>query len=1283
MRARPAPAVARLVSLLLLVAGAQALAPPRADAAAEVSLSTSALTFGPATPGPTSETKNVTVTNTGTESVVVGSPAISGADKAYFWANQTCGGGVSGTKTLAPGQACAIGVTFTAPVVGARTGTLSIPNTAGDALTVALSATTLMPDIDITAPSAFAATAVGDTSVKVVTVSSTGDLPLEVGHATVSGANANQFAVISDDCTLASPVPDGDTCTVTVRFRPTSAGTKSATLSVPSNAGAAATVPLSGPTGDPFLSPSPGGFVFPGTPVGGYLSGTVTVSNTGPGAIDYTSAALSGTHANQYAVDDSCLLSDRIAATPCAVKVFFRPTSSGSKTATLTLSAVGQPDRTISLAGLGAAVVRSLEATPSSLGFGSVPTQTTSGSQLLTITNTGNVPQFVSQETFGIAPSTDFTVDYSCPVALAPGDECSARVLFRPTVTGARSANLTVIGLGTTTVVPLNGTGTAAAPNFTLSPASGLRQFGSIAVGATTGTFSQTITNNTGAPITISSPTVTGPSASQFQITGTTCTPGTPMLTSSACTIGVRFAPTSMGLKAGTLTIPSSVAGPPVTFALTGIATQGYPFPGPIAPIDYGSSPVGVSTAGQTITVVNNGNGSMDMSAPTITGSDAGHFTITGSTCTGATVAKNGSCNASVAFSPSTRGAKSATLRFTTAAGIQSTVSLLGTGRAAVANVDTGALAFGSEPVGDPSAPLTATVTNTGDASLSLDAPTLTGTGASQFQVTENECAGTVVAPGDDCRITLAFDPTTRGAKTATLNLPNDAGAALTVSLSGTGTEAISSVNPTSRSFGSQAVGTPTATFPFTVTNTGQDPLRLTDVAFAGADPGAFDLTGSTCHGATLAFNATCTVSVRFNPSSAGSKSATFRLGHNGATAPTVITLSGTGLAPVATPSSSAVDFGEVDQGDDSEPRTLSLANTGTAPLLVDGFDVLGADAASFSVGDDDCTGASVAPGNACTFSVTFAAGDSGTANATLEIVHNAESSPTLIPMTGVSLATSDLKVLGIGSLYTGHDRTVTRTVKTSGTLMKYKLGVVNESGAPQTYKIRLTRSGAVGARTVWSTGVGAKELTIDGVGNFITPVVQPGKTGTFELRVTPTAPGQVTTVVDVDLLTPDGFHVEGISTETNTAAPLNGTSGFELFAGQGSQPLVGGPVNGQTATSPALNVGQSTSFKVRLKNNSTTARQIGLRLTPTPGCAGSFTVTVKAGTAVITTAALAGTYLTPSLGATKYKDITVSIKRTAVGCGAMRIRADSLDSGATVRTSYLITNASYNAVTD
>ena len=388
-------------------------------------------------------------------------------------------------------------------------------------------------------------------------------------------------------------------------------------------------------------------------------------------------------------------------------------------------------------------------------------------------------------------------------------------------------------------------------------------------------------------------------------------------------------------------------------------------------------------------------------------------------------------------------------------------------------------------------------------------------------------------------------------------------------------------------------------------------------------------------------------------------------------------------LRPRASYGPTSFAFGTQEVNTTSAGETVTVTNTGSAPLAVGTATIGGADPASFLKTSDGCSNTNVAPAASCQVAVQFKPTTVANLSATLSIPDNSPTTPHVVTLTGSGTPAADLKILGIGSVYSGKNHLVTRAVTAPGKTMTYKVGILNEDTVARSYKLRLTASGSPATALVYGSAFNAPALPTDGSGRFVTPTVAPGKVLALVLKVTPTAGGQHLSHVDVDLLTDFDALIEGVGTETNTPAPAVGTSSYELIAKQGSQPFIGGPVVGQTSNGPALNVGQTSTYTLRLKNDGGTAHSIGLKVTDLDGCAGSFTTTVKVGTKVWTTEAFAGTYLTPVLAPGKYTQVSVLVKRTAAGCPAKRLQVQSLDGGVPVRSSYLLTNAAYNAATD
>lgn len=592
-------------------------------------------------------------------------------------------------------------------------------------------------------------------------------------------------------------------------------------------------------------------------------------------------------------------------------------------------------------------------------------------------------------------------------------------------------------------------------------------------------------------------------------------------------------------------------------------------------------------------------------------------------------------------------------------------------------------MAFGNVLLGTSSSEQTSTFTNTGGIPMVLGNGTITGPNAASFEKTVDTCSTATLDVGSSCQVSVRFTPTTVGDATAAFTIPdNSPTSPHVISLTGSGIAPVATLSTTSADFGSQLVGTTSGNVSVAVKNTGAGSLVIGTTTVGGPNAADFAVApGSSCAGATLAAGNSCAVVLHFTPAATGARTATLSITHNAGNSPSTLALSGTGTAPQAGPSPTSVDFGVQQVGGTSVAHVVTLSNPGTAPLHVSGLSVTGANPADFPTSGDTCRGATVAPGGSCVVSVRFAPAAGGDRSATLAFA--SDGGPATVSLKGVGLPPADLKILGIGSVYAGHDHLVTRTVNASGQQTTYQLGILNEDSVAHTYRIRLTASGAAATTAVWATGFNAKVLPTDANGYFVTPVIGAGKVVLFQLRVTPTALGQVISSVRADLLTDSGLLIEGVDTATNTAAPAAGTSSFELFAKQGTQPFVGGPVDGQTATGPALNIGQVASYTLRLKNDGTTPQAIGLRITDRDGCAGSFTTSVVVGAKVWTDQAFAGTYLTPVLKPGTYTQVTVTVKRTAAGCPSKGLQVQSLNAGAVVRTSYLLTNAAYNAATD
>jgi hypothetical protein len=133
------------------------------------------------------------------------------------------------------------------------------------------------------------------------------------------------------------------------------------------------------------------------------------------------------------------------------------------------------------------------EASPETLGFGSLKVGGTSAGRKITVTNSrGGNPMSVSAVSIKGASQNDFRVsDTNCFAGPIPlGSDCEIGVRFVPSVAGSRQAGLEIAYTGgSTLIVPLSGKGTRPAParisRLTVSGPSRLRRGGSATYKAT------------------------------------------------------------------------------------------------------------------------------------------------------------------------------------------------------------------------------------------------------------------------------------------------------------------------------------------------------------------------------------------------------------------------------------------------------------------------------------------------------------------------------------------------------------------------------------------------------------------------------------------------------------------------------------------------------------------------------------------------------------------------------------------------------------------------------
>ena len=424
--------------------------------------------------------------------------------------------------------------------------------------------------------------------------------------------------------------------------------------------------------------------------------------------------------------------------------------------------------------------------------------------------------------------------------------------------------------------------------------------------------------------------------------------------------------------------------------------------------LSFGSAAVGSASAAMTVTVRSSNSASLSGVSVSL----SGDFSRSGGTCA-ASLAAGTSCSIAVTFSPTTLGARSGTLSIAhagTPTPVAIALSGSGSGNAAaVASVAPASLAFASTMLGSTSAAQNVTLSNSGNAVLTLGS---IASDSADFVIAGGTCAaGAMVAAGSNCIVSVAFKPSAVGARAGTLNIAhNAAGGSLAVALSGIGAAAAAAptatLSATSLSFGSIIVGASSNAQSVTLSNSGNAPLVLGTVT-AGGD---FALGNGTCvAAASIAAQSSCTASILFTPAMAGARSGTLTITHNAAGGSSAVSLAGTGVA--ATPSialsPASLAFSQT-VGTTSVAQTVTISNAGTAALVISGITIGGAQASEFAqtAGTTCAAGGSVAPSASCVMRLSFTPAATGARSATLAITHNAPGSPSAVALNGTGTAT-------------------------------------------------------------------------------------------------------------------------------------------------------------------------------------------------------------------------------------------------------------------------------------
>ena len=449
-----------------------------------------------------------------------------------------------------------------------------------------------------------------DSPQQLVTITNGGDTPMLFDSIALGGEDAADFFFSSGDCVFV--LLEGASCQLAVGFTPTAAGARAAAITVSVNSGQdVQSILLTGvgqaPATASFDSSS---IAFGDQPVGVRgVAHYVTLTNSGDLPLTFGSMVGAGDDPGDFSGDFGTCTSSVPARSSCQLGATFDPTTSGVRTATLKIyDSAGDSPQTITLAGNGISphpATATLSA--NHLDYGDEAVGVISAPQLVTITNTGDLPLTFTGIAAAGADPADFSGVSHCPRTMPAGYSCQFGATFQPAAVGTRTAELEVIDSADATPQTIVLTGTGIAPPGAPTIVSATPGNGAVTVwfesptdgGSPITGYTATATDLTNAAH--GTQTVTGPTG---QLTVRGLTNGDRYTVSVTATNSVGTGPASASSAPVT---PISVPSAPAT--LTAAAADAAVALNWAAPLSDGGSPIsgyeiyeGTRSGGETTT---------------------------------------------------------------------------------------------------------------------------------------------------------------------------------------------------------------------------------------------------------------------------------------------------------------------------------------------------------------------------------------------------------------------------------------------------------------------------------------------------------------------------------------------------------------------------------------------------------------------------------------------------------------------------------------------------------
>ncbi len=904
------------------------------SSAALLQVSPASKSFGNVTVGTQVPATTFTLKNTASEALYLGELYMA-ENSGYFPLSHTC------PTYLEPSQSCTASVRFTPRLMGTAQSRLARDAEDGTQFYVAsVSGTGVRAEASWTVSQAnFLDVAVGVTSApRDIGLTNIGLGALAIDRLSVQGDAS--FNLVSHTC--GTSLAPGASCVVRVTVTPPDLYVHNASLRLDSNSleAKSSVVQLYARPGTPsaVLTVEPGSLAFGDAAVGSTSAARdVVLKSTGNVAVGVVSYGFTGTGAGQFAVLDATQCVGLLApGSQCVVRVAAAPTTAGALAASLVVTSnSSQPTNGVAVSARG--VQGLLVASPSPLFFGEVETDKPA-SRTVRLSNTGTAALVMGTiQALGDNAGL-FSLSGCSGQTIAAGSSCELTLTVTPVEEGEFGAGIELPNNGAEPALAMGAMGSAksmqpravldafncpAQARFdeTVRCTAALRNTGPVALSVASASSSlaaYAVSHDCGAQLAVSGAcTVTA-----------TLTPGTPPVSGESVFTTLVTVQTGAGELKGTASVRALASR--LTLAVA-----------PYSPVAAGES------VSATHTVTNTGAFPVALGVSQLSeASHAGAFSKTSpDTCSGP-LAPGASCALTVRCTgPVLDGATTARL---TVSGDNGALAQAGLSCPVYVPVTASNFSVTPNPVAFPtvgvgqSVTAQATLTNRNLAPVALSSVRVSGANAGEFVLQPGGCT-TVPAmvgttPGT-CTLSVRFTPTALGPRSALLEAVSTAqGVSASAPLAGFAAQSLVVATPGAVAF-SDTVAGQLASASVTVKN--QGPIVVSMPASAGwaaGGTGAGDFTVSMggCANASLATNATCTMSVGFTPKSAGTKTATLTLAPTHASA-VALPLSGVALpvpAPIA--SMGALSCASpAPVGTAGSACSVTLTNSGTAPLTM------------------------------------------------------------------------------------------------------------------------------------------------------------------------------------------------------------------------------------------------------------------------------------------------------------------------------------------------------------